>query len=416
MCEKIKIMFIKSFPILLMSLILLMGCAGTTNNGNFNLPYEGTVSTDATALSITNNGNGHGIYSLTKGQNAIGIQGLAMGSKGWGVLGDAVSTADETNYGGYFRAWGRKGQGIHAVAMNTENVQSYGGYFETLGKSGIGVFALARSSENVVNYGGMFWAQGEHGRGVWGKTTGEFGWGVTGVAYGERGRAVYGEAYNDGDCENYGGYFISRGKYGRGIYVMGGLDGYAAEFRGNVQVKGRHSNDIVVEMGGLGGNVAEFCGNVQIKSRSSNEVVIELGEGLDIAEGFKINQEDDTSLIPGSVLIIDSDNPGFLTISKLPYDTRVAGIVTGANGLGSAITLGGEEFELQIALAGRVYCNVETFENAIYPGDLLTTSAIPGYAMRVESINSARGAILGKAMESLEKGKRAQILVLVTLQ
>jgi len=47
---------------------------------------------------------------------------------------------------------------------------------------------------------------------------------------------------------------------------------------------------------------------------------------------------------------------------------------------------------------------------------LLTTSATPGYAMKVTDYGRAQGAILGKAMEGLEKGQRGQILVLVTLQ
>ena len=87
----------------------------------------------------------------------------------------------------------------------------------------------------------------------------------------------------------------------------------------------------------------------------------------------------------------------------------------GANGLGSGVRLGTQEFDCDVALAGRVYCNtIATTEN-IEPGDLLTTSSIPGFAMKVTDFENAHGAILGKAMESLEKGKKGQILVLVTL-
>lgn len=53
---------------------------------------------------------------------------------------------------------------------------------------------------------------------------------------------------------------------------------------------------------------------------------------------------------------------------------------------------------------------------AVEPGDLLTTSATPGYAVKATDYARAQGAILGKAMEKLEKGKKDQILVLVTLQ
>ena len=52
---------------------------------------------------------------------------------------------------------------------------------------------------------------------------------------------------------------------------------------------------------------------------------------------------------------------------------------------------------------------------AIQPGDLLTTSATPGHAMRVGDYDQGQGAILGKAMSRLEEGK-GLVLVLVSLQ
>ena len=78
--------------------------------------------------------------------------------------------------------------------------------------------------------------------------------------------------------------------------------------------------------------------------------------------------------------------------------------------------LGAGQFDYDVALAGRVYCNVDTTQAGVEAGDLLTTSATPGYAMKSTDYARAQGAILGKAMESLEKGQKGQILVLVTLQ
>jgi hypothetical protein len=76
-----------------------------------------------------------------------------------------------------------------------------------------------------------------------------------------------------------------------------------------------------------------------------------------------------------------------------------------------------DQFDFDVALAGRVYCNVDaTRTAAVEPGDLLTTSATPGYAMKGTDYSRAQGAILGKAMERLDKGEKGQILVLVTLQ
>jgi len=147
---------------------------------------------------------------------------------------------------------------------------------------------------------------------------------------------------------------------------------------------------------------------------AAGNTAIRLGEGLDYAEGFNVSAKQETG--PGTVLVIDPANPGKLALSTEAYDKKVAGIVAGAKSLGSGVRLGGEQFDKDVALAGRVYCNVDATKEAVRPGDLLTTSATPGHAMKVTDYGKAQGAILGKAMENLEQGKKGQILVLVTLQ
>ena len=155
-------------------------------------------------------------------------------------------------------------------------------------------------------------------------------------------------------------------------------------------------------------------GNLLIQSKSTGLAVAEMGEGLDYAEGFDVSSKN--KILPGNVLIIDPDNPGNLTISNKAYDFRVAGIVAGAKGMGSGVRLGASQFDCDVALAGRVYCNVDTTLAGVEPGDLLTTSVTPGYAMKAKNYMRAQGAILGKAMERLPEGEKGQILVLVTLQ
>ncbi|MEO1655684.1 MAG: hypothetical protein AAFU64_19230, partial [Bacteroidota bacterium] len=67
------------------------------------------------------------------------------------------------------------------------------------------------------------------------------------------------------------------------------------------------------------------------------------------------------------------------------------------------------------ALTGRVYVKANTSSGAIKAGDLLTTSDRAGEAMKVSDYEKSRGAILGKAMTSLEDGS-GYVLVLVSLQ
>lgn len=147
---------------------------------------------------------------------------------------------------------------------------------------------------------------------------------------------------------------------------------------------------------------------------AGGSTAIELGEGLDYAEGFDVSG--DPGIEAGAVLVIDPAHPGELTLSARPYDRTVAGIAAGADGLGSGVRLGANQFDLDVALAGRVYCNVDASFGAIQPGDLLTTSSTPGYAMKVTDHARAQGAIIGKAMQPLDFGQKGRILVLVTLQ
>ena len=75
-----------------------------------------------------------------------------------------------------------------------------------------------------------------------------------------------------------------------------------------------------------------------------------------------------------------------------------------------AVLEGGQD----VALSGRVYVLADAANGPIKPGDMLTTSATPGHAMKVTNHQHAQGAILGKAMSALDQGQ-GMVLVLVTL-
>lgn len=143
--------------------------------------------------------------------------------------------------------------------------------------------------------------------------------------------------------------------------------------------------------------------------------VLRITGGCDLAEPFQMSS---ANIPSGAVVIIDDENPGRLKLSQQAYDRRVAGIVSGANGVKAGITLHQEgtlEGGQNVALSGRVYVQADAASSGIKPGDLLTTSDSPGYAMKVTDHARAQGAILGKAMTALQEGK-GMVLVLVTLQ
>jgi hypothetical protein len=144
---------------------------------------------------------------------------------------------------------------------------------------------------------------------------------------------------------------------------------------------------------------------------------LQITGGGDLAEPFDVS--DPERIEPGMVMAIDADQPGKLRLADTPYDGTVAGVISGANNLNPGVTMQQEgsaaDGELPLALTGRVYCWCDASYGPIKPGDLLTTSATPGHAMKLTDRSQADGAILGKAMGRLEQG-RGLVLILVALQ
>ncbi|HUN80077.1 MAG TPA: hypothetical protein VMV81_01060 [Phycisphaerae bacterium] len=137
--------------------------------------------------------------------------------------------------------------------------------------------------------------------------------------------------------------------------------------------------------------------------------------GADVAEKFPTS---DGRAEPGTVMEIDSEHPGKLHIARAEYSARVAGVVSGAGDLPVGAELGhlpGNEDAPAIALSGRVWVKCDSSKAPIAPGDLLTTSNVPGHAMRAIDRDRSYGAIIGKAMTPLQSGK-GLVLVLVNLQ
>ena len=147
---------------------------------------------------------------------------------------------------------------------------------------------------------------------------------------------------------------------------------------------------------------------------------LEITGGSDLSENFDVSGRFGIEApMPGMVVSIDPEKPGQLALSGAPYDKMVAGVVSGAGGIETGLLMGQRGSEADgaypIALTGRVYVWVDASYGAITPGDMLTSSATPGHAMKVDDYTKAQGAILGKAMTALPEGQ-GLVLMLVTLQ
>ena len=156
-------------------------------------------------------------------------------------------------------------------------------------------------------------------------------------------------------------------------------------------------------------------GNVVIAPGATTTVSVLAITGADLAEKFPVSEK----VEPGMVMEIDPDKPGQLRLARGAYNRRVAGVVSGANGLSAGAILGnlpGHEDAPAIALTGRVWVHCDASNGPIVPGDLLTTSETPGHAMKATDYPRAQGAIIGKSMTGLETGSTGLVLVLVNLQ
>jgi hypothetical protein len=332
---------------------------------------------------------------------------------------------------------------------NTLTIASSGGGngltlpFSGSGSSADGLFQVNNSGSGAASDGmvGMTGSSASQVSGVRGVATS-----ASGVVVGVYGRATESPAGTGivGYGGATGGYFTSTRPGGRaGVFdgdvsvngkaSIGALD--VGMVTGNLSLAGATSEAalgilslsgwapeglqpptrfIVRREGTVGIGTANPQATLDVRGTTQTRVLTITG-GADIAEPFPLKEEE---IEKGSVVIIDDQHPGRLKRSTQAYDTRVAGIVSGANGINPGIALkqeGALDQGENVALTGRVYVQADASFGVIKPGDLLTTSDTPGHAMKVTDLGRAQGAILGKAMTALVEGK-GMVLVLVTLQ
>jgi hypothetical protein len=278
---------------------------------------------------------------------------------------------------------------------------------------------------------------GSSADGVWVQTGGSSSWGVYANLTATSGRAVYGNASGasgsgigvygrSASPDGHGGYFEGRVRIDYNSTLTNAtlrLHETAADFA-RLEFTNTNTARRWHIAGLIGSAVADdrlnfwnsAAGDI-MSIRGDGTVAVKVLEitGADLAEKFPTSE----ALEPGTVVEIDPDNPGQLRKARGAYNKRVAGVVAGANGLSKGIVLGnleGSENHTPIAMSGRVWVYADATHEAIEPGDLLTTSDMPGHAMKASDPTRAHGAVIGKAMTRLEKGKTGMVLVLVNLQ
>ena len=147
--------------------------------------------------------------------------------------------------------------------------------------------------------------------------------------------------------------------------------------------------------------VASLSANVNNKSGNTGAFVfshsiITNNGSYDVAEDYPTR---DDTLESGDVVSIDPNERGFVKKSEGVYDYSVIGVYSE----NPAMRLSQDDGEIDggravpIALAGRVPIKVSNENGEVKSGDYLTSSSVPGVAMKAKK----SGIVIGQAMEDL---------------
>jgi len=294
--------------------------------------------------------------------NAVGVSGETQADAGRGVYGEASSaTGAGIGVNGLARGnWGIGVQGEAVGATGADGSTTYGVYGKTGGDNySAGVYGINTLS---TAYGTTY--------GVYGKSVGAEGVGVLGYATSTSGVTV-GVFGRSDSPSGHGGMFTNSATNG---IVISGYNATKRVFR------------------------LDTSGNVFITGTVTTG-------GADFAETLRADG-DPADFSPGDVLVIDESRDRQVRKASSQYSAGVIGVYSTQPGvLGTPHAMQAPRTgELPVAMLGIVPCKVSAENGPIRRGDLLTTSSIPGYAMKATDPGRMIGAIVGKALQPLDSG------------
>jgi hypothetical protein len=365
-----------------------------------------------------NNTNGVGAGVRGQVNSIFGNEGTA------GVYGVASGTG---GYGGYFEETSSSGFGLALEA--TTAAQGVCAHFESTAAgnaqptvqvvtdgTGEGMDisnSLNSNTSNILNVTGngpgviANHAAGNAGNFFMNNTNG-VGAGVRGQVnsiFGNEGTAgVYGVSSGTG---GYGGYFEHTSTSGFGIAVF-------VQNAGAGSVLVANSTNSAGDLGIFqvnGNNVARIshAGKGYFDGGTQNS-------GADLAEAFDV-EGSAADYEPGDVLLISTTADRTVVKSNEAYSNLVAGVYATKPGvlLTEESVNSSLEGKVPMGVVGVIPTKVCNDGGPIHRGDILVTSARPGYAMKADLDKLKPGQAIGKALEEFN-GTTGKIKVLVNVK
>lgn len=339
-----------------------------------------TANGHSGVAGVCDNGKGNGVYGRSKAAN--GVIGYSSAT---GAAGVAGANDDGEGSGVYGRS--SKGAGVHGESKSFNGVLGV-----TTANGHSGVAGVSDSGEGNGVYG-----RSKNANGVVGYSSATGHSGVAGVNEDGDGPGVYGRSKKG---EGIHGETMSATLAAIAAFMLN-PDGIGAALHAENRGKG-------VGIFAKGGRLAGFFeGDVEVTGdiRLTN---------ADCAEDFDVMEA--SGVEAGTVMVLSDQ--GALQPSHQAYDKRVAGVISGAGDYKPGIVLDKQRSQPNrkpIALLGKVFCKADASQAPIEVGDLLTTSTIPGHAMRADDPLKAFGAVIGKALRPLSNGQ-GLIPILIALQ
>ena len=391
---------------------------------------ENSGNKDIPAILGEHTANGFGVFGKSDLGAGVGVHGENGGGnigpdRGVGVWGES-----QIGFGVFGSSDSHRGvRGVSKVSVGVNGIneappkffqpdRGCGVHGESI--NGFGVCGVSENHEGVrgtSRSGTGVFGSSEQGEGLHAETKSNT---LAAIAAFVRNPNAIGAALH-AETEGRGAGLFARSQQGEGVHAetnANDLAAIAAVVRNPIATgaalfaanEGRGVG--VLARGGGGRPAGLFEGDVEVTGTvKTTDVRI---TAADCAEDFQVCE---TGAEPGTVMVINDD--GMLHPSKCAYDTRVAGVISGAGEFRPGIVLDSQSDRAYcrrpVALVGKVFCKVDATYTPIRIGDMLTTSPTPGYAMAVRESIKAFGAVIGKALQPLNEG-RGLIPILVALQ